>query len=1078
MIDLIADSIDDLEDTTQVIDYLKREDGLNSLIYNLTEEDLEVPAIKQTAENILSDYNIPQNIDNMTALKSIIRKTLKSDPNNEKVNQFLESTIKTIFNDIDSKIGGVSEVKRVISSELPPEEFLQWLGEEATSLGIYWSYGSGFAYDADTNHPYRYTFVTNINKEDVDILRTELASLRFNKNEEEIRLKQGVPITLTQVLDSNGNELPLTPEITGKTFYSSETKKEGSRMLHIEKIASSEDLELSRGEIGVSLEDYDPSKDKEKSTKNRWSEKPNQNTAVKPALTQESDNYKKDKLDKAKYTNFLGRTDQDKPVRVMDFATPGQYVGLDDYFTKHTDTLQDDQQQYDTRNFGRGKMQPKQYSNFLYKSELLHIEQGITKEADLNSKKPYLLKDLENSNVDKKEYDNIIQLCNKADPTDNKAVYTQWILKQYLNNNFKGEEDVEKFRDTLNKFTKLKNSKKIDQADLNQYKSYGELAEKVNGILEESGGYTSKREEEITKAEEGIRKIDQDGDIELFVVNTPEAAAKEFRNTEWCVKDPKWFNDDRYGGTDRNFYYFKKDGNPYLLLHKNDFRKTNDDEPDNQDLKEVSKLMVKHYLPHQYDLLNDKIITREDGELFNQAVNNAIKDIGSFYVLVNKIITKEDEELFNQAVNNVIEEGRSSDLLSEKIISREDGELFNQAVNNVIEKGYGYDLLRDKIINREDGDLFYKILKNEVDGLTDSEVKVSNTSNIYDALKNKYITKEDSELFDKAVSGLVRRGQYGDKLILEEIITKEDGDLFTSVYNKAIEEDFYGMFCYDLLTYTNIANDDPELYDKAMEHVFVDPAFLLMNHRTIKKDNDLYNNLVEAVIEEGDKDTIESLHTYNKISDDVYFRFLKNQEDQQSEEQSQPNNQKQQTQEQPEVEEQQDNINKTQLLHIITLNKIAAESQDSSGTTSITPTVTDKVTESVTQKPVTPVTQGKGGKPTKGSKAGGTGTRPVKAFYLTNLNSIDIIADQFGDGVTRTELPESSVRRFRQEEANDRNKKEQDITRKKMKGKQNKPLHNVPKKDVYAWGNDDLMGGAVFYSDMSIPQMGDLSEMN
>lgn len=46
-----------------------------------------------------------------------------------------------------------------------------------------------------------------------------------------------------------------------------------------------------------------------------------------------------------------------------------------------------------------------------------------------------------------------------------------------------------------------------------------------------------------------------------------------------------------------------------------------------------------------------------------------------------------------------------------------------------------------------------------------------------------------------------------------------------------------------------------------------------------------------------------------------------------------------------------------------------------------------------------------------------------------------------------------------------------------MKGKQNKPLHNVPKKDVYAWGNDDLMGGTVFYSDMSIPQMGDLSEM-
>ena len=536
MIDIIADSIDDLEDTTQVIDYLKREDGLNSLIYNLTEEDLEVPAIKQTAENILSDYNIPQNIDNMTALKSIIRKTLKSDPNNEKVSQFLDSTIKTIFNEIDSKIEGVSEVKRVISSELPPEEFLQWLGEEATSLGIYWSYGSGFAYDADTNHPYRYTFVTNINKEDVDILRTELASLRFNKNEEEIRLKQGVPITLTQVLDSDGNELSLTPEITGKTFYSSETKKEGSRMLHIERIASSEDLELSRGEIGVSIEDYDPSKDKEKSTKNRWSEKPNQNTAVIPATYQESDNYKKDKLDKAKYTNFLGRTDQDKPVELTDFALPHQPARKDETFEKHTDTIQDDQQQYDTRNFGKGKMKPTQHSNFLYKSELLHLT---------------------------------------------------------------------------------------------------------------------------------------------------------------------------------------------------------------------------------------------------------------------------------------------------------------------------------------------------------------------------------------------------------------------------------------------------------------------------------------------------------------------------------------------------------------TIDKIAAEAKDSAGETSITPTVTDNVVDQITQKPTDNVTQGKGGgKSVKGTKRGGTGTRPVKALYSTNLKSIDIIADQFGDGVTRTELPESSLKRFRGQDANEKNDKENKDLKKKMKGKPNKPLHNVPKKDVYAWGNDDLNGGALFFSDLSLPQMGDLSEMN
>ena len=97
---------------------------------------------------------------------------------------------------------------------------------------------------------------------------------------------------------------------------------------------------------------------------------------------------------------------------------------------------------------------------------------------------------------------------------------------------------------------------------------------------------------------------------------------------------------------------------------------------------------------------------------------------------------------------------------------------------------------------------------------------------------------------------------------------------------------------------------------------------------------------------------------------------------------------------------------------------------------------------------------------------------------MTDLSNIRIIADRFEDGVTRTELPESSLRRFRQQDANDKNKKEQDETREKMKGKPNKPLHNVPKKDVYAWGNDDLNGGTVFYSNLSIPQMGDLAEMS
>ena len=729
------------------------------------------------------------------------------------------------------------------------------------------------------------------------------------------------------------------------------------KIISIDKLASSEDLEISRGEIGVSLEDNDPTKGKETSTKNRWRELPNQNTAVIPAVTQHSDNYKKDKLDKAKYTNFLGRTDQNVPVEVYDFAAPGRPVSLDDYFNKHTDTLQDDQQQYDTRNFGKGKLQPKQYSNFLYKNELLHVE-DLTKLADLESKKPYLLQQLNKAKITGDEAEKIIKQVNEADPTGDKAVYTQWIVKQYLNGNFKGEEDIEKFKDTLNKFTKLKNSKKIEPTDLNQYNSYGDLSSKVKEILDSTGGYTSNREEETTKEREGIKFIDGQNGIELYVVDTPEAASKNFRNTEWCVKDPKWFN--QYAKDDPNFYYFTKGEEPFLLLHKNDFRNVNDGTPSEEDLAEVAPFMIEHNLPRQYVLLSNKIITKEDENLFSKAVNRAIEDGRSDALLEDGVLSKGDSKLFDKAVNKVIEESDGSTcyfiLLRDGLITKEDGDAYDRAVNKFLESGaMGYLRFRD-------------------------------------------ITREDGELFDKAVTKELERGESSE-LLARHILAREDGELFTRAVNMELEK-----------------GNEQEL---------------------------LGLNII----------TQEELQEYK-------------------------NKKEQQTQEQSKVEEQQEDINKTELLHITTLDKIAAE-QDSSATTSITPSVTDNVSNPVTQKPVDPVTQGKGGgKPVKGPKAGGTGVKPLKALYMTDLSNIHIIADRFEDGVTRTELPESSLRRFRQQDANDKNKKEQDETREKMKGKPNKPLHNVPKKDVYAWGNDDLNGGTVFYSNLSIPQMGDLSEMS
>lgn len=1173
---IAIDSIDRLEDDVDFVGYFKSGQGLEHLLFNLTDEDLEKPELKEAIKKVFSIIPGAQSMEKRLGTRTLLKGIIKKFPEDPRVVDFIKVASEIDLSYINEKIENVSELKRVISSDKNPEEFINWLANEATALGIYWSFGDGFAYDADKSHQYKYTFVTNVSKDDVDIKRTQLASLKFHRNEQEIRLKQGVAIKLTQVL-SDGSPLQLPPEVLEKTFYTSESDIEGSKMLHIEKL------------------------------------------------------------------------------------------------------------------------------------------------ADLKSKKPYLLQQLDKANITGEEAERVINQANEADPTGQYAVYTQWIIKQYLRGNFKGEEDVDKFKDTLDKFTKLKNSNSIKEADINQYDSYGILAKNVKEVLDSTGGYTSNREEETSKATEGIKLLDKEGDIELYLVNTPEAASKEFRNTSWCVKDPRWFKN--YADEDANFYYFKKAGEPYLLLHKNDFRNVYDDEPKEEDIKAVSKLIMKHNLPGQHLLLKYNIITNKDGKVFTNAVEQSIDNHEDFELVRDGIITEKDGEAFRKIINIALEEGNAFDLiyfdiishekgkdffelaiddlldsinlshkgylqslLSENKIPVEDTQLYNKVVDGLLEKGYAVNLVTnpgvkkdkktlDKVIkyaikqgsgpymvstnmitqeeldaysgNTEDKEVILEKQDNQEqsdtqegqEGIVKDEFlhiitlnKLASSEDLelsrgeigvsledYDPSKDKekstknrwrekpnqntavkpaltqesdnykkdkldkakytnflgrtdqdkpvrvmdfatpgqyvglddYFTKHTDTLQDDQQQydtrnfgrGKMQPKQYSnflyksellhienftkaaadkpidedlqhisnedlDRLVLDGTISQEEADAHknenqvvedtninkdnTSQNTNSEEDSFFAPYtAYKQINsgeikpgeegYTEALKETTKKYSatlalilsgklkvgdegydemikKILEDDHVLDTYLLIKNDILKIGDAWYDEAMKKIFEKGPF-YVSTLLESNKIKPgDVWY-------DQAVEiAQKHGFNKK--------------NFNKTQFLHITTIDKIAAEVKDSAGETSITPTVTDNIVDQITQKPTDNVTQGKGGgKSVKGTKRGGTGTRPVKALYSTNLNSIDIIADQFGDGVTRTELPESSVRRFRQEEANDRNKKEQDITRKKMKGKQNKPLHNVPKKDVYAWGNDDLMGGAVFYSDMSIPQMGDLSEM-
>jgi hypothetical protein len=181
----------------------------------------------------------------------------------------------------------------------------------------------------------------------------------------------------------------------------------------------------------------------------------------------------------------------------------------------------------------------------------------------INDKIPHLLKLVSNNVGDKYEY---IKWANETfDPSPN-SQYITWILRMLKNGVIRGEEDSEKVKERLGQFTVLKNKPQFpqDKRDINSYKTYGDLAETIDEFL------NIKTKNEIIKisTSQGIRLLnstnqDENVGYSLYLVTTQEAASKYFRHTEWCVKDPKFFNQYK----PPNYFFIRKDGNPHVLIH-------------------------------------------------------------------------------------------------------------------------------------------------------------------------------------------------------------------------------------------------------------------------------------------------------------------------------------------------------------------------------------------------------------------------------------------------------------------------------------------------------------------------------
>lgn len=198
-----------------------------------------------------------------------------------------------------------------------------------------------------------------------------------------------------------------------------------------------------------------------------------------------------------------------------------------------------------------------------YRQDIANIYYEILEEG-IEEKIPKLLQLVRPDIEDKENY--IRWAAETFDPSKN-AAYITWILRMLKKGVIVGEEDAQKVQERLTQFEELKKKPQFpkDKRDINAYKTYGDLAE----TLDEFQGIKTKGEMKREAQEEGIQFMGSSGGregsgISLYIVTSDEAGAKHFRNTDWCVKDPRYFNN--YGPP---YYYFTENGQPRTLLHLN-----------------------------------------------------------------------------------------------------------------------------------------------------------------------------------------------------------------------------------------------------------------------------------------------------------------------------------------------------------------------------------------------------------------------------------------------------------------------------------------------------------------------------
>lgn len=151
-----------------------------------------------------------------------------------------------------------------------------------------------------------------------------------------------------------------------------------------------------------------------------------------------------------------------------------------------------------------------------------------------------------------------------TDPSPNQSDFVGWIAKFLAKGAFKLPEDSEKIKGQLEKFQKFKKSPSFTfNKDIQRYDpaTLFDTVEKA-----EAAGMGSKKEQKREEVRKGATVVVQEGDIKIFKVTEPKAAAELGSGTNWCTAAPGSGFAARYL-EDGPLYIFFDAGSAVAQLH-------------------------------------------------------------------------------------------------------------------------------------------------------------------------------------------------------------------------------------------------------------------------------------------------------------------------------------------------------------------------------------------------------------------------------------------------------------------------------------------------------------------------------